>query len=65
MNKILLLKTHLKMRHSDIVGQERPLDVNLTFLCFLGKTLLMTTSVQINLFLHDFRLSLYTRTSFS
>ena len=44
MNKVLLLKTHLKkMRNSDMVSQERLLDVNMTllFFCFHDKTLLM------------------------
>ena len=35
MNKVLLLKnTFEKMRNSDMVGQERLLDVNITFLFF-------------------------------
>ena len=57
MNKVLLLKnTFEKMRNSDMVSQERLLDVNVTFFCFLEKTLLMAPSVQINSFLNDFRL---------
>ena len=57
MNKVLLLKnTFEKMRNSDMVSQERLLDVNMTFFCFLDKTLLMAPSVQINSFLNDFRL---------
>ena len=40
MNKVLLLKnTFKKMRNSDMVSQERLLDVNMTFFCFLDKTL--------------------------
>ena len=47
-----------KMRNSDMVSQERLLDVNMTgfCFCFLDKTLLMVPSVQINSFLNDFRL---------
>ena len=47
------------MRNYDMVGQERLLDVNMTFacFCFLGKTLIMTAYVQINSFLIDLRLS--------
>ena len=59
MNKVLLLtNTFEKMRNSDMVSQERLLDVNMTllFFCFLDKTLLMVPSVQINSFLNDFRL---------
>ena len=39
-----------------MVSQERLLDVNMTFFCFLDKTLLIAPSVQINSFLNDFRL---------
>ena len=60
MNKVLLLKKTFKkkMRNSDMVSQERLLDVNMTcfFFRFLHNTLLMAPSVQINLFLNDFRL---------
>ena len=58
MNEVLLPKNTLeKMRNSDMVSQERLLDVNMTFFfCFLDKTLLMAPSVQINSFLNDFRL---------
>ena len=59
MNKVLLHKnTFEKMRNSDMVSQERLLDVNMTlvFFCFLDKTLLMAPSAQINSFLNDFRL---------
>ena len=57
MNKVLLLKnTFEKMRNSDKVSQERLLDVDMTFVFFLDKTLLMAPSVQINSFLNDFRL---------
>ena len=58
MNMVLLLKnTFEKMRNSDMVSQERLLDVNMTVLfCFLDKTLLMAPSVQIDSFLNDFRL---------
>ena len=38
MNKVLLLKnTFEKMRNSDMVSQERLLDVNMTFFVFLIK----------------------------
>ena len=38
MNKVLLLKnTFEKMRISDMVSQERLLDVNMAFFCFLDK----------------------------
>ena len=57
MNKVLLLKNTIeKMRNSDMVSQERLLDVIMTLFCFLDKTLLMAHSVQINSFLNDFRL---------
>ena len=57
MNEVLLLKNTLeKMRNSDMVSQERLLDVNMTCFFFLDKTLLMAPSVQINSFLNDFRL---------
>ena len=57
MNKVLLLKNTIeKMQNSDMVSQERLLDVIMTLFSFLDKTLLMAPSVQINSFLNDFRL---------
>ena len=67
LDKVLLLKNIFeKMRNSDTLRQERLLDVNITcFSFFLGKTLIMTTSVQIKSFINDFRLFLiYNRTLF-
>ena len=65
MNKVLLLKnTFEKMRNSDMVSQERLLDVFMTFFfCFLDKTLLMAPSLQINSFLNEFRLCFIYSTS--
>ena len=46
------------MRNSDMVRQERLLNINMTFyFVFLGKTLVMTPTVQVISLLKDFRFS--------